>query len=543
MAENRVNPPQKWHQALLHPFLFAIYPIVFLYNVNHSHVAIIRILFPLLLIVFLTGFFFFILKWMIKDQIKCCLILSLTITIFFSYGHIFNLIEGFCGHLPLLLLLFVMYGFLLYRLLRSQVKLVKLNSFLNILSTILVTITVSQAIYYNISIGRYNEKIVSLFAEEKFQPVPVGKRKFRDIYYLIIDGHARTDTLQQLFNHDNTAFVQSMRDLGFFVAEKSYANYAQTSLSLASSLNFQYLDKLAEELGKNSRNRLALKVLIKNSRVIRLLRKLGYTIEAYASEYSITNLSNADVYLKRDRGFLNDEFDHLLINTTLLSVFDRLMGQLFARDPTDHLDLNKRISMAHKSHIRNILYTLNTLPNAGGSDSPRFVFAHIICPHPPFVFARDGGVNEKALMSRFKFHDGNHLKRRGVRIQKSEYIDHYVEQLIFIDREILKTVRRIIKSSNGEAIIILQADHGPGSMLNWKSFEKTNKEERLAILNAFYLPQGGDLKLYNTISPVNTFRLVFNHYFQQDFKLLADRFFYSKWWSPFRFFEFIPEKN
>ena len=47
--------------------------------------------------------------------------------------------------------------------------------------------------------------------------------------------------------------------------------------------------------------------------------------------------------------------------------------------------------------------------------------------------------------------------------------------------------------------------------------------ERHAILNAYYLPGDGSKKLYPSISPVNTFRVVFSHYFGADLDLLPDR--------------------
>ena len=50
--------------------------------------------------------------------------------------------------------------------------------------------------------------------------------------------------------------------------------------------------------------------------------------------------------------------------------------------------------------------------------------------------------------------------------------------------------------------------------------------ERYSIFNACLFPDGGDKNLYDSISPVNTFRVLFNHYFGTDYPLLEDRSFY-----------------
>lgn len=59
-----------------------------------------------------------------------------------------------------------------------------------------------------------------------------------DIYYIIVDGYGRSDLLKELFEYDNSTFLQFLSDRGFYVAEAAHSNYVQTSLSIASSLIF-----------------------------------------------------------------------------------------------------------------------------------------------------------------------------------------------------------------------------------------------------------------------------------------------------------------
>jgi hypothetical protein len=86
-------------------------------------------------------------------------------------------------------------------------------------------------------------------------------------------------------------------------------------------------------------------------------------------------------------------------------------------------------------------------------------------------------------------------------------------------------------------VIILQSDHGSGLGLSTQSLEQTDLRERMSILNAYYLPGPGRQALYPSISPVNTFRVLFNAYFGAGLDLLPDRSYFSTWDEPFKFID------
>src|SRR5690606_9774336 len=62
-----------------------------------------------------------------------------------------------------------------------------------------------------------------------------------DIYYVIMDGYARSDTLKRDYGYDNSQFEGFLKEKGFHVIEDSRSNYRWTFLSLASSLNMEHL--------------------------------------------------------------------------------------------------------------------------------------------------------------------------------------------------------------------------------------------------------------------------------------------------------------
>jgi len=74
---------------------------------------------------------------------------------------------------------------------------------------------------------------------------------------------------------------------------------------------------------------------------------------------------------------------------------------------------------------------------------------------------------------------------------------------------LLNILPGLIANSKVHPIIIIQGDHG-------------TKLDHFPILNAYYLPGAGKEKLYPTISPVNSFRLIFDTYFGAHYDLLPD---------------------
>jgi hypothetical protein len=107
----------------------------------------------------------------------------------------------------------------------------------------------------------------------------------------------------------------------------------------------------------------------------------------------------------------------------------------------------------------------------------------------------------------------------------------YAEQATFIGHEVLKAVDEILRSSSVAPIIVIQGDHGSPF---------ANHEQRMKILNAYYLPGAEpDNLLYPSISPVNTFRVILDTYFGQRLPILEDASYFSGY-SERNDFELIP---
>jgi hypothetical protein len=113
----------------------------------------------------------------------------------------------------------------------------------------------------------------------------------------------------------------------------------------------------------------------------------------------------------------------------------------------------------------------------------------------------------------------------------------YLNQLIFIDKKVEALIDEILAGSKVAPIIVLQSDHGPNFAFPGRyDLQNPPQEvlrEKMRIFSAFYLPGESDF-LYDSISPVNTFRLIFNHYFGANFPPLEDRSYFSTLEFPYQ---------
>jgi hypothetical protein len=68
-----------------------------------------------------------------------------------------------------------------------------------------------------------------------------GLERTPDIYYVVPDGYGSTEMLQTVAGLDNSAFLEMFENRGFVVARNAYANYPTTFLSVASTLQMDYV--------------------------------------------------------------------------------------------------------------------------------------------------------------------------------------------------------------------------------------------------------------------------------------------------------------
>ena len=138
------------------------------------------------------------------------------------------------------------------------------------------------------------------------------------------------------------------------------------------------------------------------------------------------------------------------------------------------------------------------------------MFAHFLVPHPPFVINADGAC------------------KTAEQARSASRRDNYIAQLKYTNSATLVLIDTLM-DKNPDSVIILQSDEGPWpnkyageeitqfgadvTLVDWNIVAPDDLREKMAILNAIYLPGKPDISIKDDFSPVNTFRVILREYF------------------------------
>jgi hypothetical protein len=522
MKSNLLQQILKRHWVL-HPYLFAAYVVLapLAHNIGNFGLAGVR---ALLVSVIGTIFVVVILRLLVRDAVKAGLISSALILMVFSYGHVKTVMQSwqisawFAKDIILAPVWILGFGFWVFWVLKKSKNLVGVSGYLNWVGVILIIFPLYQIGSFSRQIEKINAEMPKIAeqiqqdsgarAEDFEYTAALGEKP--DIYYIILDAYAREDMLAELYGYDNSNFTRFLEEHGFYVAKDSQANYLNTVLSLSSSTNMSHVhtipDQLRQRVGSETDWMIyrTAGLLIRQNLIGRILKEQGYTTVVFESGYGGTQVHDPDIYVSSpnidEQGSWERSFEFMLLDTSLSTLLTKLSG-----DETPFQSF-------FDEHRERILFSLNNLANFADADGDYFVFAHIIAPHNPYVF----GSNGEAIS------DEDPFTLLDLKPPSQDSVDRYLAQLHYLNSLVMATIEQILEKSDTPPIIILQADHG--SRVYQQSDPSPEVQYRLIvpILNAYHWPGVSGDPLYETITPVNTFRLLLNYYFGGDLDLLDD---------------------
>lgn len=481
---------------IIHPFLFAAFPVLALFTRNIEEVSFFKTLPPMAVVLGFTALLLLLFRLILKDTKKAAILVSIFLIFFFSYGHVFNIIQGWwqIKHRYIFPPWGIVFICITYFTIKTSKDLHSFTKILNVIATSLVIISL-------INIGTYefrstNWQYTPMAENTKIEPTNSRVPSVpRDIYYIIFDRYVSESTLKEVYNFDNSVFIDYLSNKGFYVASKSRSNYLTSSHSLASSLNMEYINYLSDKMGEKSNIFRPLYAMIQNNKILQFIKSRGYKYIHFVTRWGSTSRNKyADINFV---GSVVDEFSLLLYQTTALCTIDEAFQITKFADPL-------------LIRYNRILWKLNKIAQIPNIKEPTFTFAHMLIPHAPYVFDRNG----------------NFLP---IEKRKSEK-ENYIEQLIAVNNLIINLIEKLLSNSKPSPIIIIQADEGTHPKrykddiinFNWRLATEEELRQKTGILNAYYLPGMNKDILYPSITPVNSFRVIFNLYFNTNFELLPD---------------------
>jgi hypothetical protein len=504
----------------LHPIFFLTYPVLALLAANAAQVRLSVVWRPLAAALLIGGVLWLILS-LLLDAGRASLIVSLVALLFFSYGHVYDwagslsLAGQILGrHRYLLPLWTGLLGVGLWAILRVKNVQGWIQA-LNLIGLVLVIMPLVQLTAYQMrsqqAVAAHDQTLVDPATGEEISlilPDPAP-----DVYYIILDAYGRSDSLRHTLNIDNRGFLAGLESLGFYVASCAQSNYAQTELSFASALNMAYLDQLGSDFRPNRDDRTPLVPLIKDSLVRRLLEARGYRTIAFETGFTFSELRDADEYIAPRvsglKGGLSG-FEGLLLRSS---------GALVLLDASKVLPrfLVPDVNYSVVEHRQRTLLTLDTMDTIAGEPGPKFVFTHVVSPHTPFVFGPQG----MAIVDPFFSGPADAADQR-----MAWYRQGYADQIAYLHSRVIPIVQSLLSQSPVEPVIVIQGDHGP---------EEGGSGDRMEILNAYHLPGDAASALYPQITPINSFRVIFDQVFGADLPMEPDKSYFSVYNRPYDF--------
>ncbi|HEX6656318.1 MAG TPA: hypothetical protein VF153_08915 [Candidatus Limnocylindria bacterium] len=498
--------------ASIHPMLFAAVPVLFLFAQNAEQEVTLSPLWQPLAASVAGGLaMLLVFSAIFRDLRRGALLASALLILFFSYGHAWNLVGGILGQRWLLAAVWIALGFLAAGAIwfgtrwRQGKWMAPTGTFLTVVGALLIVFNVVRVVNYTSASASAAASVATEGRVALHAPATPP-----DVYYIILDRYAGAETLRDLYHFDNEPFLQELEKRGFVIARNSWANYFKTALSVYSSMSMAPISK--EKLGETAPPYDFTRIFAAmqgHLAVPSSLKAIGYHYILLGNYWEPTAHNiDADVTLRYQE---SAEFSTALLATTFWSVFSPPVSDTGddSGEATTSRDLARQTT----------LYTFDRLAETVDRPGPNFVFAHILLPHPPYVFGPHGEfLTEDQGMAE---------------TEKTKY----VWQVEYANQKVLAAIDRLL-SDPTDPVIVLQADEGAWpraftldkTNFNWLTASDAQIAQKFRILNAIHLPNGIDPRsvgFNDRTSPVNEFRVVFDAVFGADLPMLPDMTYLS----------------
>lgn len=486
------------------PFHTFLLPLFFVLHVLNQYFRLIPVLLALeylLYYILLAAVLLVTGKWLYKSWVKGGVWATGALIIFFFFGALHDFlkstpvlryISSYKILLPLLLIVFLIFS----RLIKRNLQLQKTAQYFTYLFLLLAAIELVQTggkLFTNRQAQTYASN------NQPVQAAVTGKAISQpDIFFIVFDEYASSACLQQYLGFNNSRLDSTLRTNHFYIVRNSKSNYNSTPLSISSALNLQYFNQPLENEFTDAHAMLKGWYSLKMCQLPQLLATAGYSIY----NYGLCDFNNYPVHTSR---YFKDYEDRTLYNETLWGCIQtdifwnigKLNLSFFTnKSVAEGKDRQTKFIARNYQHLQLLLQALNTQNN-----QPKFVFCHIMMPHAPFYLNKEGVPNQ-AYTSVY-----DNRNNRGPYLEQLQYTNTWIDSIVHAANQPFARPR----------VVIVEGDHGYREIA-----PATPRNMHFMNLNAWYFSDGQYGSLYDSISPVNSFRVIMNKYFNNRLPLLKD---------------------
>jgi len=461
---------------ILHPFLLITFFVLFIWKQTSYFFDLKKGAIAWLVGLAIAGLGWFFYRKIMQNPIRAGVAWTLSLLPLLFYSPIFNTIQNtpLGNHYLLIGLIFLLSAWLFFYFFKQKKSFTTLNSYLNTLFLLLCFFEIFNLIQRLNHDKIWWEKVQTKFAEtpsSAIQPVD----SLPDVYYILMDAYVSPSGLREYFDFDNSDFRDFLAEKGFFVAENAHSNYDFTTRCQFSTFNMEYsphyINVTKDKLVNGNIHLLG----IQESKTAHYFQAAGYE-------------------------WVNMSFFRILDTPKYYQVArlpDAAMTWDYMADMTLPGRLRKAFPLKPVYEVNLQIFDDLKRLSKETSAQPRFIYAHLYMPHRPYFFDKNGNL----------YKDG---------IQRNTQKEAYLEQLQYANKLLKESISEILENATSPPVIILQGDHG-------SRIVPADKDEHFSILYGVHLPDK-DYRYFNdSISPVNTFRILSNHYLNTSFELLENK--------------------
>lgn len=482
-------------------YIAALASIIFLYDYNIGELQFVDVLPSAFCVIVITFVLQAMLKFLLQSKEKSSLCGGAIMLLLLSYNQVYVFANKFflLRHRYLLPLCIIFLISMIAFVRKSKKAHIVVHDLLSIILFSFVMISC-----FDIGFFMIKAKFTTTNQSKTIRSIKYNKEIAKpDVYYIVLDSYPSNMILRDYYDFDNSLFAESLINKGFLFKDASKSNYAMTYFSLASVLNMKYVNYVKNQIS-GPKDMRELTRLIADNEVMKSFKASGYKIVHLGTAWGPTNTNrNADVNVSAYK-FVNLFTLTLMRSSILNQQYERMWRKL-----------SRRVTLSQFENLKKI-------PEI---KEPTFTFAHIDCPHPPYVFGPNG--EDYSLVNPIG---------QGRETAKNQFL----AQIEYVNKRVDEVVSEILKKSEVDPIIILQADHGN---YVWHFSDKYSKDGvdtikgRLGVLMAFYAPKDLKSNLANNDTPINTFRVTLNYLFDTNYEELPENMYYSDYDDPYSFNE------
>lgn len=474
------------------PFLFALYLAVGAYREVKPLAGPWEAVQTVPALLLIAGLVLLVLRWALRDTRKAVLLAVLVLFYAGLSGEILITVKAFFNttRFPVLgqvrVVLSVLTGLALllaWGIIRARRD---LTAYVQAVSAAITALLIMAfgGLWFD---GRDREVNAYLTARPPLKIQAAGR--LPDVYFIMLDAFTSVDSLSKYWGYEATGLVDSLEAHGFQVIQGARSNFAFTPLCLATDLNMDLPPRFSfpydTRYGKNTLLRLS-----KEAAVPKALKQAGYEVVNLAmtplldqtSTYVLPPNIASSISFVTVRRAIEGRSVEGPINEFLASIRSEETFRQSREHVADPLDQLIRLSREKSS-------------------KPRFFFVHVLLPHQPFYYTRDGGIRKRGPVTP----------------------DAYLDQLVYTSRKVSQVVDDLLKQRDSDPVIVIQGDHG------YRFCTQLDKRDQMieahSCLFAYRIPGNKAVKAWEGITTVNFFRLVFNQAFHTELPYTEDRIF------------------